>query len=228
MEYKIIGNVVPAVELTLNKGDSMYTQAGSMAWRTPNISLETSSKGGILGGLGRMVSGESFFMNTYTSLNDGEKIAFAAHVPGKIVELKLDGSNGYTIQKGAFLCATPGVECKVALNKKLSTGFFGGEGFVLQSLSGEGTTFIEIDGDSQEIVLNPGETMYVDTGNVVAFDSTVTYDVEMIKGAKNIFFGGEGLFLTKLVGPGKIILQTFNFNDLTQRIISKIPNKGSN
>lgn len=228
MQYRIIGNTVPAVEIELNNGESVYTQSGSMAWRTPNIDLQTNTKGGILAGLGRKIAGESFFMNTYTSTADGEKIAFAAKVPGRIIEIPISPTTGLMIQKGAFLCATPNVECKIEFTKKLSTGFFGGEGFVLQGLSGSGSAFLEIDGDMQIFELQSNQVILVDTGNVVAFDKTVSYEIEMVKGVKNILMGGEGMFLTKLIGPGKVILQTFNFDELTERIISKVPNRGNN
>lgn len=225
MNYKIIGETVPAVEVNLNKGESMYTQSGAMSWKTPGIKMETNTKGGIMKGLGRMLSGDSFFMNTYTAEQDNQTIAFASTVPGAIMSFDLTGTPGLIAQKGAFLCAEPNVNLKVALTKKFSTGLFGGEGFILQDISGSGNVFLEVDGDEVVKELQPGETIQVDTGNVVAFEKTVKYEIETVKGFGNIFFGGEGLFLTKLTGPGKVILQTLNFNDFAGRIIALVPNR---
>lgn len=225
MNYKIIGETVPAVEVNLNKGESMYTQSGAMSWKTPGIKMETNTKGGIMKGLGRMLSGDSFFMNTYTAEQDNQTIAFASTVPGAIMSFDLTGTPGLIAQKGAFLCAEPNVNLKVALTKKFSAGLFGGEGFILQDISGSGNVFLEVDGDKVVKELQPGETIQVDTGNVVAFEKTVKYEIETVKGFGNIFFGGEGLFLTKLTGPGKVILQTLNFNDFAGRIIALVPNR---
>lgn len=225
MNYKIIGETVPAVEVNLNKGESMYTQSGAMSWKTPGIKMETNTKGGIMKGLGRMLSGDSFFMNTYTAEQDNQTIAFASTVPGAIMSFDLTGTPGLIAQKGAFLCAEPNVNLKVALTKKFSAGLFGGEGFILQDISGSGNVFLEVDGDKVVKELQPGETIQVDTGNVVAFEKTVKYEIETVKGFGNIFFGGEGLFLTKLTGPGKVVLQTLNFNDFAGRIIALVPNR---
>lgn len=223
MKYKIIGSTVPAVEVELNTGETMYTQSGVMAWMDPAIRPDTKMEGGFLKGIGRKFTGESLFMVTYTSGKDGAKIAFASTVPGKIINIDFQGNGSLICQKDAFLCAQRGVDLSTVFTKKLSTGVFGGEGFILQKLSGSGTAFLEIDGDSVTKELAPGETILVDTGNVVAFEESVEYEIERIKGIKNIFFGGEGLFLTKLTGPGKIILQTQNFNDFTGRILALFP-----
>ncbi len=225
MDFKIVGSTVPAVEFNLNKNDSIYTQSGAMAWRSKDIKMETNTRGGLMKGIGRMFSGDSLFMNTYTAEKDNQNIAFSSTVPGNIIPYDLTNSSGIIAQKGAFLCAENSVTLKVAFTKKLSTGLFGGEGFILQEMTGSGNVFLEIDGDEVIRELADGETILVDTGNVVAFEKKVTYEIETIKGFKNIFFGGEGLFLTKLTGPGKIILQTMNFNDLAGRVISMMPSK---
>lgn len=226
MNYKLIGETVPAVEFTLNKGESIYSQSGGMTWQSDGISMSTNTKGGLMKGLGRMFAGESLFMNIYSAEKDNATIAFASTLPGQIKAIDLSTLNGGIIaQKGAFLCAEPSVEIKVALTKRFSSGLFGGEGFILQNIFGDGHVFLEIDGDAYEKDLAPGEVLKVDTGNVVAFEKTVSYEIETVKGLKNIFFGGEGLFLTRLVGPGKVILQTQNFNDFAGRIIARIPSK---
>lgn len=224
MKYEILGETVPAVEVTLNKGESMYTQKGGMTWQTEGISMSTNAHGGIMKSLGRVFAGESIFMSTYTAEKDDAKIAFATTLPGNIKAINLSElPNGLTMQKGAFLCAEPDVDLSIALTKKFSAGLFGGEGFILQKAEGKGTLFLEIDGDPVEKELKAGEVLKVDTGNVVAFENSVSYEIETVKGLGNIFLGGEGLFLTKLVGPGKVILQTQNFNDFAGKIIAMVP-----
>ena len=227
MDYKIIGQTVPVVEMKLNKGERVYTQSGGMAYQSDGIDMSTNSRGGIMKGIGRMFAGESMFMANYTATIDGAVIAFASTVPGTVVPVDLSKvPGGLTIQKGAFLCAEDNVETKVIFTKRFSAGLFGGEGFILQRATGNGMVFLEVDGDAIERELAPGEILKVDTGNVVAFDANVKYEVETVKGLGNIFLGGEGLFLTKLIGPGKVILQTQNFQDFAGRIIRFIPKKG--
>lgn len=224
MEYKIVGKTVPTVEMTLNKGESIYTQSGGMTWQTQGIKMSTNAHGGVMKSLGRMFAGESIFMNTYTSEENGTKIAFATTVPGDIEPIDLSKyPRGLTLQKKAFLCAEPNVELSITFSKKFSAGLFGGEGFILQKAEGNGMMFLEIDGDPIEKELAAGEILKVDTGNVVAFENTVSYEIETVKGLGNIFLGGEGLFLTRLTGPGKVILQSQNFGDFAGRIISLIP-----
>lgn len=224
MNYQIIGNTVPAVEVTLNAGESMFTQSGGMIWQTNGISMSTNARGGLGRSLGRMFTGESIFMANYTSQTNGAKIAFGATCPGSIVPV--DISRGEIIvQKGSFLCAEQTVDLKATFTKKFSAGLFGGEGFILQRLFGYGMAFLEVDGDMVDRVLAPGETLKVDTGNVVAFETSVSYDIETVKGLGNIFFGGEGLFLTRLTGPGRVILQTQNFNDFAMRVATRVPSR---
>ena len=226
MDYKIIGKTVPVVEMKLSKGETVYTQSGGMTYQSEGIEMSTNTHGGIMKGLGRMLAGESMFMANYTAKNDGATIAFASTVPGAVVPVDLRNlPGGLIMQKGAFLCAEQSVETSVAFTKKFSAGLFGGEGFILQKAQGNGTVFLEIDGDVIQKELAPGEVLKVDTGNVVAFESKVSYEIETVKGLGNIFLGGEGLFLTKLTGPGKIILQSQNFNDFVGKIIPRIPAK---
>lgn len=226
MQYKLVGNTMPAVEVMFDApGESMYTQSGGMAWMTEGIKMDTNTKGGLLKGVGRMFAGESLFMATYTAEQAGARIAFASTVAGEVLPINIGETGGFICQKGAFLCAEPTVDLSVAFTKRFSSGFFGGEGFILQDITGKGMVFLEIDGDKVIKELTPGEVIKVDTGNVVGFEKTITYEIETVKGLKNIFLGGEGLFLTRLVGPGKVILQTQNFNDFAGRIASRIPSK---
>ena len=228
MDYKIIGQTVPVVEMTLNAGESVYTQSGGMAYQTEGIEMNTNARGGVMKSLGRMFAGESIFMANYTATKEGAKVAFASTVPGSVIPIDLSQySGGYILQKGAFLCAEQNVDTSIAFTKKISAGLFGGEGFILQKATGNGKVFLEVDGDAIEKELAAGEVLKVDTGNVVAFEPSVSYEIERIKGLGNIFLGGEGLFLTRLVGPGKVILQSQNIKDFAGRLIPYIPT-GSN
>ena len=229
MKYEIIGKTVPVVEVKLDKGEKMYTQSGGMAYQSEGIEMTTNARGGIMKSLGRMFSGESIFMANYQAQRDDAMVGFAATVPGAVVPVDLSNvSGGMILQKGAFLCAEDSVNLDITLTKKLGAGFFGGEGFVLQKATGNGYLFLEVDGDVIEKELAAGEVLKVDTGNVAAFESTVSYEVETVKGLGNIFLGGEGLFLTKLVGPGKVILQSQNMKDFASRIIPYVPVRSSN
>lgn len=206
MEYKIVGESFPAVICRLRVGESMISQSGGMAWMSPSISMETSS-GGLGKALGRMFSGESLFLNKYRANSDGE-ISFASRFPGTIRAFEISSGSSLIVQKTAFLASTEGVDLSIHFQKKVGAGFFGGEGFIMQRLSGHGTAFIEIDGSAVEYNLNAGESMILDTGYLAAMEDTCSMEIEMIKGVKNMLFGGEGLFNTKVTGPGKIIIQT--------------------
>lgn len=227
MKYRIIGETMPAVEVMFDApGEEMYTQSGGMAWMTEGIEMATNTRGGLMKGIGRMFSGESLFMATYKAQQAGAVIAFASTVAGRILPVDVTATGGMICQKGAFLCAENSVDLSVTFSKKFSAGLFGGEGFILQQLSGHGMAFLEIDGDMVEKNLASGEVLKVDTGNVVAFERSVSYEVETVKGLGNIFFGGEGLFLTKLVGPGRVVLQTQNIAEFAGRIARFIPGSG--
>lgn len=224
MKYFIFGGNLPAVTITLSAGESIYTQSGGMTWMTDNILMETNMKGGFLKGLGRMLTGESIFMATYTAQSDDAEITLASSFPGSIIAVNI-GNGNIIIQKNAFLCAEPTVELSTHVTKNIGSGLFGGEGFVLQRLSGHGMAFLEIDGTCYEKYLSPGEVLKVDTGNVAAFEESVSYEVERVKGFKNILFGGEGLFLTKLTGPGRIWLQTMTMPGFVEKIVPFLPEK---
>ena len=226
MKYRVIGDTMPAVEVMFDApGEGMYTQSGGMAWMTEGIEMSTNAKGGLMKGIGRMFAGESLFMATYRAQQAGAMIAFASTVAGRILPVDVTATGGLICQKGAFLCAQESVNLNITFSKKISAGLFGGEGFILQDISGKGMVFLEIDGNKVEKNLAPGEVIKVDTGNVVAFEKSVKYEIETVKGLKNIFFGGEGLFLTKLTGPGRVILQTQNFNEFAGRIIKMVPSR---
>ena len=226
MEYRVIGNTVPVVEIMLENGETVYTQTGGMAYQTAGIEMKTNANGGVMRSLGRMFTGESIFMANYKAIQDGATVAFATTVPGAIIPIDLTNiPNGLIIQKGAFLCAESTVDLKVSFTKRISAGLFGGEGFILQKATGNGKIFLEVDGDPIEKVLAPGDVLKVDTSNIVAFEPTVSYEIEMVKGLGNIFFGGEGLFLTKFVGPGRIILQSQNISDFAGRLLPLVQTK---
>ena len=224
MEYKVKGQTVPLVEIKLNSGETVFTQSGGMIYQTTGIDMHTNTRGGVMKGIGRMFAGESMFMANYTATVDNSVVAFASTVPGSIIPVDLSKlSNGLIIQKGAFLCAESTIQTSIIFSKKFSAGLFGGEGFILQNLTGSGHAFLEVDGDPIEKILQPGEVLKVDTGNVVAFEPSVNYEIETVKGISNILVGGEGLFLTKLTGPGRVILQSQNFKDFAGKIIPYIP-----
>ena len=226
MRYEVLGDTMPAVEVVFDQaGESMYTQSGGMAWMSEGVAMDSNMRGGLGKSIGRMFSGGSLFMATYKAERPGAMIAFASTVAGEVLPIDVGATGGMICQKGAFLCAQESVTLSVALTKKLSAGLFGGEGFILQDITGKGMVFLEIDGNKVEKNLGPGEVIKVDTGNVVAFEKSIKYEIETVKGLKNIFFGGEGLFLTKLTGPGRVILQTQNFNEFAGRIISMVPSR---
>lgn len=222
ISYSIFGGNLPAVSIRLDQGESIYTQSGGMVWMDSGIVMETNMKGGFMKGLGRMMSGDSLFIATYTSNAPNQEIAIASTFPGSIVDVKLEG-NAIIAQKSAFLCAQPGISLSVYVTKNIGAGFFGGEGFILQKMEGTGVVFLEIDGSLVERSLAQGETIKVDTGNVAGFEETVQYQVETVKGFKNVLFGGEGLFLTTLTGPGKVWLQTMTIPGFAKRILPYIP-----
>lgn len=225
MEYEIKGAPFPVAICTLHNGESLITERGSMSWMSDNMEMKTV--GGSVGkAIGRMFSGESLFQNKYTARKEGAYIAFASSFPGKIMALNIRPGFEIIVQKSGFLACEEGVDLSIAYKKKLGASMFGGEGFIMQKLSGNGTAFVEIDGDVCEYNLAPGETMYLDTGYLAMMDSTVTMDIQMVKGAKNIILGGEGLFNTKIVGPGRVWIQTMPIATLAQSIIPYVPAKG--
>lgn len=207
MQYQIIGTPLPVVQCDLQAGETMITEGGGMSWMSPNMKMETSA-GGIGKAFGRMFSGESMFLNYYTAQGGPGMIAFSSSLPGSIMPIQIKPGAGVICQKSAFLACQTGVELSLHFRKRLGAGLFGGEGFIMQRLSGNGLAFIEIDGHAVEYNLAPGQQMIVDTGYLAMMDETVTMDVVTVQGVKNVLLGGEGLFNTVVTGPGRIILQT--------------------
>ena len=187
--------------------------------------MDTNTGGGVLKGLGRAISGNSFFINTFVAEKDNQEIGFASNFPGKVIPIKLDGVNSIIGQKRSFLASEDSVEIDMYFQKNLGTGIFGGEGFILQKFTGNGMLFLEIDGEVIERYLEPGEVLFVDQGHIAAMDESIDFDIERIKGAKNWLFGGEGVFFAKLVGPGRVWVQTMPITKLAQALIPMLPTK---
>ena len=221
MQYEIKGGAFPVVVCRLEDGEQMITERGSMVWQTPNIRMETTG-----GGIGKMfskaLSGESIFQNIYTAQGAGT-IAFGSSFPGKIVPLEIGPGREMILQKRAFLASESGVELSIHFSKKLGAGFFGGEGFIMQKVSGRGTAFVEIDGEMVEHTLAAGEQLVVDTGNVAGFTVGVSMEIRQVAGLKNKFLGGEGFFHTLLTGPGTVWLQTMPISNVAEAIQSFLP-----
>ena len=225
MEYRIEGTPLPVVICDLQPGETMITERGSMSWMSPNMKMETSSGGGIGKALSRMFAGESLFLNRYTAQGGPGMIAFAASFPGNIRPFHIRPGRELILQKRGFLAAESTVDIAVHFQKKFGAGLFGGEGFILQKISGNGIVFAEFDGHVVEYDLLPGESMVVDTGYLAAMDASCSMDIRTVPGAKNMFFGGEGLFHTVVTGPGRIYLQTMPIQAVAGAILPYIPTK---
>lgn len=216
MKYEIKGGSLPVLQCDLASGEKLMVESGGMSWMTPNMKMETTS-GGIGKMVGRMFSGEKVFRNIYTADGDG-MIAIASSFPGSIMPFEVSGGNEIIFQKHAYLAGDVNVETSVAFSKKIGAGLFGGEGFVLQKASGNGVVFLEIDGSVHEIELQPGQQIVVSTGNLAAMSATCKYDIQSVKGLKNKFLGGEGLFNTVVTGPGKVYLQSMPISGVASAI----------
>lgn len=214
MEAKIVGDMLPAVICKLKKGESIITENGGMSWMDDALEMKTTTNGGIMKGIGRAFAGESIFMNVYTAKEDDAEIAFSSSFPGQILEFDLKEGETIIAQKRAFLCSEKTVDIKMQFRKKLGAGFFGGEGFIMQKITGPGKVYLEIDGNVIKRELKEGEKLKVDNGYVAAMTQDVKLDIETVKGVKNILFGGEGLFVTSLKGPGTVYLQTMPVSKL--------------
>lgn len=221
MEYEIKGTPLPVVICQLNRGESLICDSGAMAWMDPCMEMETTS-GGLGKTFGRLFSSETIFQNRYHA-NDNGKIAFASSFPGKIIPYQLESSKEIIVQKSSFLACEQGVDMSVFFNQKMSSGFFGGEGFTMTKLAGNGIAFLEIDGDTVEYDLAPGQQIIADTGYVAMMDATCKMEIKTVPGIKNKFLGGEGIFNTVITGPGKVVLQTMPISTLANNIVRFIP-----
>ena len=224
MRYSIEGGSLPVLLVQLDPGEKLISEVGGRTWCKGDVVTETTGGGGVGGALGRMLTGESLFMSTYTAQSPAE-IAFTSSFPGSIIARELGPGESIIAQKTAFLCASSGVQLSATANKKIGAGLLGGEGFIMQKITGPGTAFFEIDGYCKEYELAPGERIVCDTGIMAMMDETVTMDVETVKGLKNKLIGGEGLFDTVLTGPGKVYLQSMAIPKVAQLIIPYLPKK---
>lgn len=223
MEHRIEGEMMQILTIELNEGEEVYSESGAMAWMSQNMSMESQMRGGLGAGLGRMFTGESLFLVQFKTTGGKGIVSFAPSFPGKILPLDIGPGKEMICQKDAFLVAQEGVKLETIFRKKLGVGLFGGEGFMLQKLTGSGMAFVEIDGEVFKMELKAGEKLKVDTGSIAMFEPSVKYEVEMVKGVKNMLFGGEGLFLATLEGPGKVWLQSMPASSVAQKILPYIP-----
>lgn len=227
LNYQIEGGNLPVVICYPEAGQTLCSESGAMSWMSPNMNMETNSGGGFKKAMGRLFSGDSIFMNEYTAIGGSGMIAFASSLPGTILPFELHTGNGIIVQKRGFLAMEKGLDVSVYFQKKLGKGFFGGEGFIMQKITGNGMVFVEIDGYCKEYDLRVGESIIVDTGYLAAMSETCTMDIQMVKGAKNIFLGGEGLFNTVITGPGKVYLQSMPISNIAEKLIPYLPTSSS-
>ncbi len=230
LDYKIHGDDIQAVEIMLNEGEKIRSEVGTMLYMEPGIEMQTNAEGGVFKGLKRMVTGESFFITSYTNtVEDKKSVSFAAPYPGQIIPLDLEDINEtFFCQRDSYLCSEGGIDVDVAFTKRLGAGFFGGEGFILQKLSGNGLTFVHAGGTVMKKILKEGQSLQVDTGCIVGFTENVDYDIRTVRGFTNALFGGEGIFLAHLEGPGTVYLQSLPFSRIADRIVSSARGHGRN
>ena len=227
MDTQVIGTTMPVLEVNLQPGESVVAEGGELSWMTNSIELHTASNkaggGGVFGALKRTVSGGTLFMTEYTAQGAPGMVAFATKVPGHIRNLQLDGSQQYMVHRGGYLCGVPSVTLEIGFQQKLGAAIFGGAGFILQKVSGTGDAWIELDGEVVEYDLPAGETMKVHPGHVGLFEATMSFEIERVKGIKNMFFGADSIFLAKLTGPGKLWLQTLPIANLANALEPYLP-----
>ena len=227
MRYKIEGETHPVVICELEEGERMITERGSMAWMSPNMKMETSSNGGIGKVFGRMFSGEGLFQNNYTAMGGPGLISFVSSFPGSVKAFEIRPGQELVLQKSGFLAAEAGVELSIHFHKKIGSGLFGGEGFILQRLSGNGIAFAEFDGHVVEYELGAGQQIVIDSGHLAAMTSSCQMDIQMVSGVKNMLFGGEGLFNTVITGPGHVWLQTMPISNVAGALLPYLPTSRS-
>jgi uncharacterized protein (TIGR00266 family) len=223
MQYEIKGSVMPILEITMDKDEVLWTEQGGMSWMNDGIKMDTGGRGGIGGFLGRMVTGEGAWITYYIAERDNAKIVFTPELPGHVVPIELAEGQAIIAQQDAFMVATEHVRRSVHIQRRLGAGFIGGEGFILQKISGPGIAFLEIGGEVAEYTLAPNETMRVNPGYVAMYEPSVDYDIQRVRGIKNMLFGGEDLYLANLKGPGKIWLQSMPFSQFMQQVIARLP-----
>ena len=227
IRYEIEGGSLPVVICYPEAGQTLCTQSGAMSWMSPNMEMTTNGGGGLRKALGRLISGDSVFMNEYTPVGGRGMIAFAANLPGTIIPFHLTPGNGIIVQKSGFLAMEKGMDLSLYFQRKLGGGFFGGEGFIMQKITGNGIAFVEIDGYCKEYELRAGESIIVDTGYLAAMSESCQMDVQTVRGVKNVFFGGEGLFHTRITGPGKVYIQSMPVSNIAQRLAPFLPSGNS-
>jgi uncharacterized protein (TIGR00266 family) len=225
MRYEIKGTTLQTLDIHLNQGESVFTESGGMAWMVGAVDMKTDTRGGLLSGLARSLAGESLFLTTYTCKRGEALVTFTPEAPGSILPVELKTGESRICQKDAFMVAQDSVSLEVHFRKRLGAGLFGGEGFILQKLTGPGLAWVEIAGEVREYHLAAGQTMRVDPGHIAMYEPGVDYDIQTVKGVKNILFGGEGLFLATLTGPGRIWLQSLPLANLAAKIGRYLPNK---
>ncbi len=223
MRYEVKGDTLPVVICYLNDGEKMVTERGSMSWMSSNMKMETTTNGGVGKAFGRMFAGEALFQNIYAAQNGDGMIAFASSFPGTIMPVEIGPGKELVVQKSGFLASEMSVNLSMFFQKKFGAGLFGGEGFILQKLSGQGVAFLEFDGYIAEYDLQPGQQLLVDTGYLAAMEATCSIDIQKISGVKNILFGGEGLFNTVITGPGHVWLQTMPISAVASEILRFMP-----
>ena len=228
IKYEIEGGSLPVLICYPEAGQTLCTQSGAMSWMSPNMQMQTNSGGGIKKAIGRLFAGESLFMNEYAPQGGAGMIAFGAALPGKIIPYEVKPGNGIIIQKSGFLAMEKGLDLSIFFQKRAGAGFLGGEGFVLQKVSGDGMVFIEIDGYCKEYDLAPGQQIIVDSGYLAAMSETCSMDIQSVKGIKNAIFGGEGFFNTVITGPGKVYVQSMPAVSMAQRIMPYLPSVSTN
>ena len=225
MQYEIHGTVMQTLDVQLRKGETIYTESGGMAWMRGDVEMATGARGGVMAGLGRMLAGESLFLTSYTCKGSEALVVFTPEVPGKILAVELKAGQSLICQKDAFMCAQDSVKLEMHFRKRLGAGLFGGEGFILQKVTGPGVVFMEIPGELREYTLAAGEVMKVDPGHIAIFEPSVDYDISAVRGLKNVLFSGEGLFLASLKGPGRIWLQSLPLANLAAKLARYMPFK---
>ena len=231
MDPKIVGTVMPVLEMNMQPNEKVFAESGQLSWMSMAIQMQTSTtaggqQGGFLGALGRAVAGGTLFMTEYTAVGGPGLLAFAAKLPGQILPLEVAPGYGYMVHRHGFMCATPGVQFSIGFQQRLGAGIFGGTGFRMQRLAGQGHAWVELHGEVVHYDLQPGNTLRVHPGHVALFEDTVDFNVTTMPGIRNALFGGEGLFLATLTGPGRVWLQSMTMQHLAHAIQEYLPTAG--